>query len=417
MKFVFYFYWVAIIMLSNRAFFSWLLQGALLGVWRQVLWGMGLLIVALNMKNIVCQSPRSVQLIKHQICFALIVFVLSLFSWALLGTNLVRLGYAFWIYFSGIPFLLFPYFYLFRKSTPAQFFNVFVFLGTFLSVGILVDYLLGGKITVALGVAGFKTTDDIRESGRYCFLSEAPTTFSMYYVFCMICVWWKLYMSKSQLHKFLLFLLLFLYIVGAWFTGSRQIVAVLGGSFMVIFTYYTLFVRDTKKYLLSILLIACLGGGVLYARIHKDEAYQTRYSSSVISKDSRMILWEKGYKKTFGSPDWGVFLYGKGVGLTQGQKALKGEPLDSHYECTFISRMLDVGIIGVIMLLYPIFMFLRQVSVHRFSDCLLSCFFMSYFFISLVSPNGAHQTTQMVVFLALGLLVNKKDFFTKDENE
>ena len=139
MKFVFYFYWVAIIMLSNGAFFSWLLQGALLGVWRQVLWGMGLLIVALNMKNIVCQSPRSVQLIKHQICFALIVFVLSLFSWALLGTNLVRLGYAFWIYFSGIPFLPFPYFYLFRKSTPAQFFNVFVFLGTFLSVGILVD--------------------------------------------------------------------------------------------------------------------------------------------------------------------------------------------------------------------------------------------------------------------------------------
>ena len=103
--------------------------------------------------------------------------------------------------------------------------------------------------------------------------------------------------------------------------------------------------------------------------------------------------------------------------MTQGQKALKGESLDTHYECSFIARMLDVGIIGVIMLLYPIFMFLRQVSVHRFSDCLLSCFFMSYFFISLVSPNGAHQTTQMVVFLALGLLVNKKDFFTTDEKE
>ena len=48
-----------------------------------------------------------------------------------------------------------------------------------------------------------------------------------------------------------------------------------------------------------------------------------------------------------------------------------------------------------------------------FLNISLLSFFLSYIFISYVSPNGSYQTTQMIVYLAWGVYL-KKDFYCVD---
>lgn len=402
-------------MLANGALFSWLFQGTVLNIWRQVLWGIGLVLLFLYIKKFFEDYKAVFCIVKDQMLFMFIVFVFALFSWVLLGFNTIRLEYAFWVYFSGVPFVLFPCILIQSGKPASEMFNMFVSLGVFLALGIITDYLLGGKITMFLGVFSKKMSlEDLNESGRYCFTAEAPTTFSVYFVFCMVCSLWKMYVSETQRTKLLMLLISMLYVVGAWFTGSRQMVAVLAGTFLVGLGYYALFISDKKRFLLTSIMILTVVFSSVAAFMYKDKAFQDRYTSSSITKDKRTLLWEKGYDLTFGSPEWGVFLWGNGVGITQGQKAEKGEALVSHFESTYFSRMLDVGFIGVIMLLYPFIRFLSRFSIHNYSDVLMFCFFLSYLFVCFVSPNGAHQTTQMVVFIALGLIANKQYFFINE---
>lgn len=337
MKNVIRFYWIAIFMLANGALFTWLFQGSIFSIWRQFLWGIGGGLVLLNIKNIFMEYKGVYHILRDQMIFMLFVLILSLFTWAFEGFNTMRLGYAFWIYFSGVPFLLFPCLLVQSGKTASEFFNVFIYLGLFLAIGIIFDYLLGGKITFFLGVFSSKMSlEDLNESGRYCFTAEAPTTFSVYFVFCMVCSLWKMYVSETQRTKFLMFLFSIIYIVGAWFTGSRQMVAVLAGTFMVGIGYYALFVRDRKRFLLTSFMVFAVTFSTVVAFMYKDKAFQDRYASKTISNDKRTLTWKKGYDLTFGSPEWGVFLWGKGVGLTQEQKAEKGEATSSHYEISMI---------------------------------------------------------------------------------
>lgn len=415
MKRMIIFYWVSIFMLVNGALFTWLLQSGFLNVWRQALWSIGLVLMFKFLRNICDENHATFTIIKQQMAFFLMMIVFSMFTWILQGFNVLRLAYAVWMYFSGIPFLLFPCLLIWNKVSPKTMFSIFGYLGLFLSVGIMVDYFMGGAITVSLGVAGFKTTDAVEESGRYCFLSESPTTFSVYYVFCLICLMWRMYRTKQQIGKLFLFLSSILYVIGAWFTGSRQMVAVLAGTWLLALCYYLLFVRDRKRFMLAGLLIFAFAATTIVAFLFQDKSSRNRYSYKTLAKDNRSILWEKGYAATLGSPEWGVFFWGKGVGMTQGQKAVKGELTMSHYENTFFSRMVEVGFVGIIMLLYPFIYFMRRASIHSFADVLLFCFFSSYLFICYVSPNGSHQTTQMVIFLALGLVANKEYFFPTNQ--
>lgn len=409
------FFALAIVMLANGALFTWLFSGGVLGMWRQGIWIAGSILMAFNFKRLYSWNPDAFNIVKMQMWFFLFMFVFAMFTWILQGFNLLRLAYALWIYFNGVPFLLLPCLLKWHGISPRLLFGFFSCLGVFLSAGILLDFVWGGTITATLGVA-FKSADAVKESGRYCFLAEAPTTFSVYYCFCMISSLWRMYESRNQLWKVLSLFASLMCLLGAWLTGSRQMVAVLVGTWCVSLGFYFLFVRDKKRSLAICITVLMLSATSITAFLYKDSSFQNRYSSKTIAKDNRTIMWNKGYSDTFGSPEWGVFLWGKGVGMTQGQRAQKGESVGSHYENTFFSRMSDVGFIGIVILVYPFFFFLRRASIHCFADVLLFCFFASYLFVCFVSPNGSHQTTQMAIFLALGIVSNKEYFFMK-ENE
>lgn len=405
------FYWIAIFMLANGALFTWLFGNTPLNIWRQLIWLIGIVLLIKNMKMLFYESAQTWRILNHQGIFVFIIFVLALFTVIINHFNWMRIFYAFWIYFSGVPFLLFPFLMAKERIFPKKFFNVFIALGCFLSVGLLADYLMGGVFTLTFLTAGFKTKADLYEAGRFCFTSEAPTTFTLYYCFCLICVLYRLYRENSQIKKMILLFIALAFFAGAWFTGSRQMIAALVLIFTISMVYYVIFIRDRKLYLWAFSIFMVIIVPIVLTFFYAENSYKERYTVASLHEDKRSRSWAKGLEDTLLSSDMKVLLMGKGVGMSQGQKAEQGEEIGSHYENTFYARISEIGLLGIITLLYPFLFFLARASIHSYPDVLLFSFFLCFVVISYISPNGAHQTTQMVLFLALGLFANKDYYF------
>ena len=409
------YYLLSIFMLANGALFTWLFQGTPFAMWRQLIWIIGLIILY---KTIIYVDIINIKSILNILSVIFIINVFqALYAIAVFDFNLVRIGYGFWIYFSGIPFLLFPYFFIeYTKTTGKSsllFLDLFIYMGMFLTLGLIVDRISGGIFTKLFLISMSNELLGLLDSGRYCFLCEAPTTFGVYYCFCMFCTLYRLYLSESNKSKLLLLVISLSYIVGGWMTGSRQIVLVLGIVFVIIFGFYTLFINDRKSYITFGIVLLFLSAPYIESFLYSDKAYKERFSSSSVAKDKRSQYWEEGFKENV-SDNILIFYLGKAFSLSQGQKAKKGELTGRHYENTFYSRISEVGIIGVFLLLVPLYYLLRHWDGFDMFNIGLLSIYLSYLLISYIAPNGSHQTTQMVVFIAMGMNLIKHEF-TRDK--
>lgn len=314
------FYWIAIFMLANGALFTWLFGNTPLNIWRQLIWLIGIVLLIKNMKMLFYESAQTWRILNHQGIFVFIVFVLALSTVVINHFNWMRIFYAFWIYFSGIPFLIFPFLVAKEGIFPKKFFNVFIGLGCFLSIGLLADYLMGGVFTLTFLTAGFRTKTDLYEAGRFCFTSEAPTTFTLYYCFCLICALYRLYRENSQIKKMILLFISLTFFAGAWFTGSRQMIAALALTFTISMVYYVIFIRDRKLYLWVLGIFLVIIVPIVLAFFYAENSYKERYTVVSLREDRRFRSWAKGLEDTLLSGDMKVLLMGKGVGMSRDRK-------------------------------------------------------------------------------------------------
>lgn len=402
-----YFFLVSIFMLANGSLFTWLFQGTPLNIWRQLVWIIGVVIFIRYLRQ--TEDGELWKVGKWHLYFFVYIVFLALFTFATYNFNLVRLAYAFWIYFSGVPFVLLPFIWRNSGIKAQRFYDLFIGMGCFLTTGLIIDYLSGGFFTKMFLISVASSLKDILKDGRFCFLSEAPTTFGVYYCFCLFCTLYRLYISESNMAKLILLLVSLTYMVGGWMTGSRQIVFVLALTFFVSMAYYLCFVIDRKQFIIPVVLIVAIAIPSVKSFLLADEAYQNRYSAKLIKNDSRYASWERGFKENV-VDDVGIFFVGKAVALSQGQKAQKNELQGSHYENTYFSRLSEIGVVGIVLLLLPILYLCRYWSRGSFFNVALFAFYLSYLFISYVSPNGTHQTTQMTIYLAFGLFL-KREYF------
>lgn len=410
MKNYIYIFFISIFMLANGSVFTWLFLGTPLSMWRQLIWIWGLYIMTKHYLKF--HDVRLNKFIKTHTFFFWYVVVLSIITIIMYQFNLMRIAYAFWMYFSGLPFVLLPYIISRNKTmTSATFYKIFVYLGLFLTLGLITDYMTGGMFTSMFLLATSSDLEGLLEAERYCFLSEAPTTFAIYYCFCLISSLYMMYVEKQSKRKFLYLSISLLYFVGAWFTGSRQIVAALGIVFAISMIYYIFFVRDNKSTILtSLVALAFILPSMKYI-FFSSESYEERFSTESIKEDNRYAAWEDGLNETVLSGDVKMTTIGKAVALVQGQKAAKGEITGRHYENTYYSRWSELGIYGTLFIFIPVlFVFKRMKKLDLF-NVLLTSLFLSYFFICYISPNGIHQTTQMTLYLSIGLFLCK-DYFT-----
>ena len=395
-------------MLSNGALFTWLFLGTPLSMWRQLIWIWGLYVLIKHYPEF--RDIRLNKFVKVHTSFFWYVVALSLITILVHNFNLMRIIYAFWMYFSGLPFVLLPYLISKSRVMSCQtFYKIFMYLGLFLTVGLIIDFSTGGFFTQMFLMAT-SSEANLLESERYCFLSEAPTTFAIYYCFCLLSALYMMYIEQRKYRKLLYLFISISFFIGAWFTGSRQIVAALGIVFALSMVYYVIFIRDNKAVVIISLLAVVFVFPSLKNILYSSESHQERYSTESIKEDSRYDAWKDGLNETVLSGEIKMTLFGKAVALVQGQKAAKGEITGRHYENTYFSRWSELGIYGTLFLLIPAFFVLKRMKKMDFLNVLITLLFVSYFVICYVSPNGIHQTTQMVLYLAIGLFLCR-DYF------
>ena len=282
---VIFFYLVSIFMLANGSLFTWLFQGTPLNIWRQLIWILGLIIFFKYIRSLESIKLKKVVNV-HLYIFIFIVFQ-ALLTFAIYNFNFIRLLYAFWIYFSGLPFLLLPFLWREKLFSAQKFYDIFVCLGIFLTIGLIFDYLSGGFFTRMFLISVSSSLKDMLNDGRYCFLSEAPTTFGVYYCFCLFCTLYRLYICNDTKSKLMYLVIILSYIIGSWLTGSRQIVFALVLTFFVSVFYYIFCVRDKKSYLVVGILLLLFAIPYVKFFLYSEESYQNRYSVELLKKDAK----------------------------------------------------------------------------------------------------------------------------------
>lgn len=399
-------------MLANGSFVSYFFSRPPLNMWRQVIWIIGLFILFNLMQRTKSSKLRSIFDIHG--AFSLFVIFSGTFTIIFREFNLLRIGYAIWLYFAGFPFIVLPILIVYSRQSRKIFTNFLAYSGLFFAIGLILDYYLGGFFTLTFNEmyrARYDVDNSDSEFYRYCFTAEAPTTFSVLYNLQMLCFVWKLHTSNSSSKTILYLFSITLFIIGAWFTGSRQLLIILVITLVIALSYELFFIRGKKKNVVLLLLFLAILAPFTQDFINKDDVYRERFEINTIREDTRAQKWERGLIETILDPK--VLLLGNGVGYTQNQKALNSEEYGSHYENSFFARISDIGIIGFLLMIYPAFYVLVKFSKKKFADVMLAALMLSYLIICFVSPNGSSPTTQTAVYLGLGLFICRRYFFVE----
>jgi len=80
--------------------------------------------------------------------------------------------------------------------------------------------------------------------------------------------------------------------------------------------------------------------------------------------------------------------------------------------------MIDMGLCGILILLFPAFYIIWQIYKlkHKiFFDILSFTVIINYLFISLISPNGASVSTQYIMYLLVGIYIVRPYYCFENE--
>lgn len=401
-KSVLIFFIVSIFLLANGAFSNYLFARLHLTIWRQLIFVVGLYFMIKELRNIgYAPLARYVSKVKN---FFFLIIVFSFLAVVLDQFNIIRIVYTWWAYFSGLPFIVFPFIASKCGWSDKKINWLFIFLGLFQTGGLLLDFMTGGVFTTTFKVIGDEG-EGLAEMGRYCFLAEAPTTFGVYYALCMMMCMKEFLSEKSNTRRYLLLLIAASFIIGAWFTGSRQIVFVLGLVFVSSLVYIFFFSGQGFSSIMLLVVTASLAAPTVMNKLYSDSAYEERYSDESISEDIRYQWWREGMEYCLFDFDVKRILIGEGVGYVHAQKAQPGERVGRHFENSIWTRMSESGIAGIILFILPIIMLLKNFKLRSFVDIATLSAFAGYLFVSYVSPNGEHQTSQMSLYIVFGLFM------------
>lgn len=401
------FFLIIIFMYTNGMLFTWLFAGTPLNAWRQLSWLVLFILLYSSYRKY--NNVELYSVINFSSIYLVILLFLSAYTFIYQGFNLVRVFYSWWLYLVGVPFVLFAPMVVKAQINKKWFFGIFTYMGLFITLGLFIDYRLDGLITRTLHL-GF-SEGDLADQFRLCFLSEAPTTFAVIYSFFSISAIAMMKMSKTWIMKSWYSIIAVSSILGAWMTGSRQIVLCLAIILIIGFVYYIFFVKDSRKYFMIIPLT------IVFASLpwalgvtHENNVYVSRFDHENIKEDDRYLTWKRGYQELFVDAPLRSWCLGNGIGYASGQQARSGEALGSHYENTYLARFNEMGVWGIVLLLYPVFFVIKKINLRSYIDVLILLVLITFLIVSMISPNGNSPTTQIAVYLSLGVFIERRYF-------
>lgn len=404
-KAILYFYIISLFMLVNDALFTWL--GHLTGIvfWRQLIWIINVVFLfdALSKQGLLRPELKR---ICHSFNKLYIYLIFScVYALAVAQFNPVRIVHAFIGYTYGLPFLLFPFMSKKYGWSDSMLNRSIIFIGAFMGVGFIVDYLLGGTITVMF-YGSFTSISDEFSDGRYNFLSTAPTITTMLGCLALVCCFREVVSAKRVVTKWMLLLITVIIVFGSFFSGSRQSLAAM--LMVEVAGIYTT-LKSSKLSIISIagaVLVLALTFPDAQSLFEQNEGAQARYNSTAIKEDTRYLQWKEGFHDTFNSIE--RMTIGEGIGYVHGMKAGSGEKVGRHYESTVYTRISEIGLIGgLIWVLLPVIYLFKY---RRYSKLFLlyAAMAIAFLFICYISPNGGSELSQISIFILLGLCIEDK---------
>lgn len=385
-------------MYANGLLFTYLFAGTPLLIWRQLLW-VGLIFLA----SCVIKELYPIQ--RNQIVY-FILFVVSVyfvfigFFTYIIGYNINRIIFGIWLYSMGIPiYILSKYVFLDRRFFY-KYVNFIICLGVFISIGLIIDYY------TVLFTPIKATNQDVefnREfSNRASFLSEASTVFSMLMFSSSLLCLLRYFQNKHLFNSSFYLICNLLIIMSSWFTGSRQIflILLLANLLFYLIVLFNRNIRKNIKFYLSPLVVFILFSCLFsYLQYNSDSSLIERFTTSEIKDDSRYESWSKGYEEVFGNDSYLNFCFGNGIAYTQTSVAQQGEKIGFHYENTFLARLSETGVLGLILLIAPVlFILFKSYPIKTLFDIFSIVIAICFLVICMISPNGQFQISTIIIY-------------------
>lgn len=392
-------------MITNDALFNWI--GLLVGIpfWRQLIWAVGLIILykICHIKKI--NIPYIRKSVRQYVVFCVIIAIFALFTILIDGFNIVRIIMSFFEYFFGIIFIVFPLVCVQCGWSLSRINKFFIFLGCFVAAGLILDFSLNGAITSFFKIVTMQSVDEgqFEYYGRFCFLSTTDSISTLILSLSVFCCFREYSISSRAIKKLVLLALSAFIIFGSVFCGARQTLAALLIVEMMGILYV---IWGNKKGIVAIVgvfLLLLLAFPRAQSVLSTNKGFESRYTKEALQEDERGATWREGFRICFIDTNPKRLLMGDGVGYTLATYATPGEAKSRHYENTFLARMIDVGLPMTISLLllpvYYIVKYRRRIKVNLLYYGVV----LAYIFISLISPNGYANQSQMSLFILLGL--------------
>lgn len=411
MKKYLYFYLIAIFMMANDALINWL--GARVGIpfWRQLIWVIGLILLIKIVRDRKYKVPYIRKTYRQYANMFVIVTVLSMLTLLLEGFNIVRILMSLFEYFFGIVFLIFPLVCAQNGWDRSKINKFFIIMGCFISTGLLLDFSFGGAITSFFKIVTMQSVDEYQfdHYGRFCFMSTTDSIFTLMLCLSSISCFREYTEKKYALSKLVLLLLSAYIMFGSIFTGARQTLAAL----LIVEMFGLIYVlRGNKKSVLllgSMVVVLLLAMPSAQRLLSKNEGFENRFNTGALQEDERSTVWQEGYRYCFVNTNLQRILIGDGVGYTLGTYAGPNEAKMRHFENSFIARIIDVGVPMALALLMMPVIFVIKYHRNRKVNTLYFSFLFAYIFISLISPNGLTNQSQMALFIMLGFFYRDND--------
>ena len=411
------FYCISFFLVINGGLFSFLTKGTPFTIWRQILTFIGFSLLMCSFGRYKNRSLIKIE--KDLLLLTFLCIPYCIYAFFFQGYSLIRVGFALWMYTAGFHVVLFSSYLLnSSKYNPRSIFKFFSLLGLFLSIGLIIDsqtLLFKFLVLSAHEDISYLAEEDLAMN-RCSFLAESVSTFGVYFSFCVLSSFYLLYHSSKTKSQFFYLLCSFLPLIGSWFTGSRQIFVIVLFMFFAGFVYYVICAKGNRVILLvifSIILIA--SGSVITSLLSSNKFLLERYlgddKSTGKADDTRIRQWKNGID--YLQENKLVLLIGHGVGSVPIKGVREGEFIGSNYENTFLAKMVDVGLFGIVLVLFPviqIFSSLRKYKKKSIFDYLILVLLFNYLFVALISPNGATLSTQYIMFLVLSIYIHREKF-------
>lgn len=402
-KIVLYFFVISILMMYNDAFFTLLGQNTGIVFWRQLVTLISYVVLLKYLPQISghCRFGSYRVLLSYKKLFIYIGFA-SIISIVINGFGCFRVFYAVTEYAFPIPFIIFPFVAKKCGWSRSSLNRFFIFIGLFLSTGLIADFLSGGFFTKACVLSVTQEFESF-ESGRYNFLSTSNSIFTVYYSLCVMSCFREYHNSNKSITKIVVLLISFYCIFASIFCGARQTLV----GLLIVEGLGLLSIMKSSAINVFIFLLATIGVYVVLPSaqnmIMSNSAFDDRYTAEAIKEDNRTDTWKQGLNYCLLNPTLQRALIGDGVSYVIAMKAGAGEKKGKHFENTFFSRISELGIIaGIISLLIPVSYFWKYRKRSKYWLLYLSVI-LSYLFICFISPNGGSGQTQMSILILLAL--------------